>query len=270
MLTTSIKACILCQVMVKERMPFLKRSVFRPSLFIILGITCLSASTPSFGKEEEWDLSSNQDGITIFQRQLPGSRLQEVKGQIKINAPLATVLTVIGGSEHWTDWMPRTLEARVVQKTNQGFLFYTVFKGFGPVWDRDVYLLMTPHCTQVAPALFPLKRVEIRFTTEFAKLQGQMPPTKASTIRIPKMVGHWYIWPAELPTKTYVEYQAYVDAGGQLTNFLKNVAARTLVKRALRNLQKQTQKFPEPDYKRIKQDAPGLFPDCVAMPTLSF
>lgn len=234
--------------------------------FIVSILLVLFRSEHSaYGDELDWDLKSSQDDVTIFQRQFPNSGLLEIKGQIRINASLATVLSVIGGNDHWTEWMPRTIKAEVIKKHNQGFIFYTQFKGFGPIWNREVYLFMSAHCEQIPESSYPKRRIEVRFTTEDPELR-QFFETDESVIRIPTMIGAWYLSSAELPTKTYVEYRAYVDAGGQLTDFLKNLAARMLVKQALRNLQKQVLKYPEPNFSKIQEDAPSLFPRCLKLP----
>ena len=100
----------------------------------IAGIALAADAAPV--NKEEWNFVKQTNGITIYSRPHPGSRLKEFKAIGEVDASAKTVHNVIDDLEAYPSFMPYTKECRVIERRHNSILAY---QRLSPkiVGDRD-------------------------------------------------------------------------------------------------------------------------------------
>jgi hypothetical protein len=62
-----------------------------------------------------WEQIADKDGVKVYRRSVPGSRLKSMRGIGVVQAPPATVALVLLDDDHATEWVDSLAESRVVR-----------------------------------------------------------------------------------------------------------------------------------------------------------
>src|SRR5262245_39344182 len=87
--------------------------------FSVADETKVDTSTATVWKEE-----ANWDGLIIYSRAREGSSLKEFKSVGMIEAPPSTVFAVLNDAEAYPNFMPYTLECRVLKRIGDCTIAY--------------------------------------------------------------------------------------------------------------------------------------------------
>ena len=171
---------------------------------------CLSLSV-CFA-QNEWKQRVNKEGITVFSKQAPGSKLNIIKVECSITATLsqlvATILDVNSGSQ----WLYSTKSCSLVKQVSPAELYYYSEISFPwPATNRDFVAHMS--VTQNLST----KTV----TINAANIEGMI-PVKPGIVRMLHSVGQWNIFPKEKNT-LIIEYVLQADPGGSLPSWLTTI-----------------------------------------------
>lgn len=230
---------------------------------IILSIVFFSVSGSAQTSSFPWEFVEKKGEVVLLKQEVFGEEIKNYRGTTKIRAPLAQVAHVLNDPASYHRFIPRTRQSFIQERQKDGFLFYLRIKGPFLIWDRETYLFTNVRCENRNENSDSQKQISISFTTEHPHVK-QIELSQEKVIRLPKMEGHWHLWKAENPQETYVEYEAFIDGGGRLTNYLKNKAVQLWIARTLTNLQKRMVQVGPADLSRLQNDAPALFPDCLS------
>lgn len=158
-----------------------------------------------------WKLEKDKNGITVYSRHLPGSKLKEVKVTCTLNATLSQLAAFVSDIEHYKEAVYRVAEAHLVKRvSDREFYYYSETEMVWPVSNRDLVIRMEFEMDRATRTL------RIRGTNAPAML-----PPKKGIVRIP----HWHsLWTVqELDAKRLqIDYTFEVDPGGELPVWLVN------------------------------------------------
>src|SRR5207248_8574244 len=111
----------------------------RVAVIIFVAGIALSIFAAEPEQNEDWKLAKQNDGVAIYSRPHPGSKLKEFKAIGEIDASTKTVHNVIDDVAAYSSFMPYTKECRVIKEKDDSIITY---QRLSPkiVSDRDYTL----------------------------------------------------------------------------------------------------------------------------------
>lgn len=190
----------------------------------------------SAARAESWEpLAKDDDGITSWQREIPGSSFIAFRAQGRVEASLLTISAVLRDSSREKDWMEDCIASSML-----AFLSPTHVKNYNrtksPVFfisDRDVVL--------ESDATVDRARQAVHIT--FHESTHPSAPEVEGVIRMPRLRGFWDLERIS-PSSTLVTYQVEADPGGALPGWLVNWASSSLSANTIRGLRRECKKGP--------------------------
>lgn len=85
-------------------------------------LTCLFAAPSASGDAAAppaWEKFDESDGIAVYRRDVPGSRIVALRGEGVVDAPLLRVASVIVDSKRATEWIDSLAEARTLRHVSE-------------------------------------------------------------------------------------------------------------------------------------------------------
>jgi len=80
---------------------------------LVFSVLLLAASR---ALADDWQLTGNKDGITIYQRAVPGSAIIALKGEGVVDAPVWKVASVLLDTARAQEWVDSLKQSRVVRR----------------------------------------------------------------------------------------------------------------------------------------------------------
>lgn len=188
--------------------------------------------------EEEWKQASQSETLTIWQRDVPGGKVKELKAAGKINSSPATVFAVIRDFDHYADIMPYTTKETKVLETSadgQQVWYYTVVDA--PIVSKRDHTLKVTVEKADAQGVIHVSWVS---ANDFPKA----PPPRDGYVRLNNTKGSWELKPADDGKSTFVTYYVFTDPGGSLPKFVINKANTEAVPKVFEALRKWSKKAP--------------------------
>lgn len=111
---------------------------------IVAALAAFLGAATATARESAWELERQERGIAVYSRDVAGSRLVEVKGTVRIDAPARQVMALMGDGNGCLEWraMCKSSEVLDVISENERRV-YMVFDMPWPFSDRDMILWMT-------------------------------------------------------------------------------------------------------------------------------
>jgi hypothetical protein len=178
---------------------------------LIFGLILLAASQlPA----QDWQLKRDKGGIKVYVRDVPGSRIKELKFTSYVEASLNSIAAVLTNVEGFDDWSYGALNSRTVEKVSDTEVYYYTEVDFPwPFENRDLVLHST--CWQDKKSLAIYSK-----TTSAHWLEAE----NDDLVRIKKAELHWSFTP-EKNGKVRVDYYLNSDPGGNIPAWMVNLAA---------------------------------------------
>ncbi len=110
------------------------------------------ASAP---KAPQWEKFGEDDGISVYRREEPGSPIIALRGEGVVNAPILRVASVIADSKRAPEWIDKLVENKTVRKLGEGeYVEWDHIKTPPILTDRDfvfvIKLELSPKEKQVS------------------------------------------------------------------------------------------------------------------------
>lgn len=167
-----------------------------------------TVALPTLADDGDWELRKDDDGIRVWTRPVPGSALDEFRGQTEYQVTLHDLVVVMRDADKLVSWMPDCKASRLIERNNGEQWHYMQTDLPWPAKDRDgVY-----RTTYLAQADGSVK-VLIEGVPDYL-------PKTDGLIRIGGAEGFWMLEPAGDTVR--VTYQLHVDPGGSLPAWLVN------------------------------------------------
>jgi ribosome-associated toxin RatA of RatAB toxin-antitoxin module len=190
---------------------------------MLLAVLSLLAATEN---PNPWQEVAEDDGITVWAREVPDSNIREVKAEAIVNAPAERVWAVLADTQAYPEFMPYVLETKILGKHETGHFEYQRIDP--PVVDMRDYAVRV--VLEADPAAGKFKR-------SWSPANDKAPPLMDGVVRVQVNQGSWTIESVG-SKQAHVEYYLYTDPGGAIPGWLANKANNTSVPtlmRAVRN-----------------------------------
>lgn len=207
----------------------------RPLITIFLATVALSIFASEPAQTEEWKLAKQTNGVAIYSRAHPGSKLKEFRAIGEIEAPPATVRKVIDDYEAYSSFMPYTAECRVLERDADSVL---VYQRISPkiVSDRD-YTIRIEKTSQ------PTEH-GVAYSSRWRPANEKGPAETPGVFRVKLCEGSWLLEPNGA-NKTRATYFVFTDSGITVPVFLANKISETGISKLFAAVRKQAM---EPKY----------------------
>jgi len=183
----------------------------------------------SVDPSEGWKLASGSKDVAIYSRAHAGSPLKEFRAIGSIDAPTSAVHAVIDDFENYPNFMPYTLECRLLKRESDSIITY---QRLSPkiAEDRD-YTLRVWKKSWPGPDGFT-------YLDQWKPANELGPAEKKGVVRVKICNGGWLLEP-DGPVKTRATYSVYTDTGGLIPAFIANHASRMGISKLFEAVRKQ-------------------------------
>jgi uncharacterized protein YndB with AHSA1/START domain len=153
----------------------------------------------------EWKIGRSDSEISIFWRDAPGNA-RELRVIGTVRAPPATLFYVVTDFENYPKYMPYAREARVLKRTGDVALVYTL-SAPPVIAPRDLVAEIT--MTRGTPASGGVYR------SEWVARPDQA-PVRSGVVRVRLSTGSWTLEPIDGGKSTRVTYSIITNPGGNI------------------------------------------------------
>ncbi|HMG07671.1 MAG TPA: START domain-containing protein [Mucilaginibacter sp.] len=200
---------------------------------LLLLITLTTASA-----DEPWALNTTKEGIKVYTRHVPNSKIKAIKVECSLNATPAQLVAVLMDIKGSIDWVYHTKSVNLIKQVSPSELYYYSEVNIPwPLHNRDFI-------AHIKVTQDPVTKV----ITVDAPCLPDMVPVKDGIVRIEHSVGKWIITPTD-NGQVKVEYTLHLDAGGSVPAWLLNMFITQGPTESFIKLKAQLQK---PAYKNVK------------------
>jgi hypothetical protein len=183
-------------------------------------------------KAPQWKVVTDQEGVVVSQKAVPGRSLPIFKGVTVIKADVFQILGVLQDVEKNPEWMHACVDAKRLKKfSDTEFLVYNRSGAPWPISDRDV----------VVRSKANIDRENQVLTITMRSTESDLMPPSGDAVRMPRLNGH-FIFSEAGKGKTQIEYQIDADPGGLIPSWLATMASRDIPLRTLVNLRNRVKK----------------------------
>lgn len=183
-----------------------------------------------------WVFKNEKDGIKVYYKKT--SDVHEVKMVTSIKATLTGMAKLLNEVEHYTEWGYKVSEANLVKRVNEKEFYYYCKLDFPwPLNDRDLVLQTKVEQDSVS-----------RRITSSSWARPDLQPEKTDVVRIKTARTRWSVLPGA-GGWLYVEYYIYSDPGGNLPDWLVNMAIDMGPRETINTMRTMLQK---PEYRTAK------------------
>lgn len=177
-----------------------------------------------------WEKIGDEDGITVFKKEMPGTPLHAFRGTAIINAPMEKVLWVLADNTHRTEWVDRLKKSVILErKSKYEFVVYQHFGSPPLVSDRDFVYRARAYSKKDGTAVLDIESVEHPKAPPTVGVRGEL---KFSSYRFERRGED----------KTYVDVIVALDPKGALPGWVVNLVQKSWPYNTLSSLRKQVQK----------------------------
>jgi len=204
--------------------------------FAIQGVALADAPA----KAPAWEQFDQEDGITMFRRDVPGSDIVALRGEGFVEAPITRVASVLIDRKRATEWIDRLVKTKELRKISETeSINWNHIKTPTPLKDRDfvfkTLLTTDPAKKQVLFRYYSVKDPAAPETDDYVRgyfKEGKFELTMASRKNKNGTVTRGTIVVAEV----------MVDPRGSVPTFLVNMVQRSWPFQTLTALRKQVKK----------------------------
>jgi hypothetical protein len=198
-------------------------------LLVLALLPCSGRGEPA---GEPWTLAKRSEGISVYTRHVADSPLKEFRGDVELAASVEQVLAVLQDANTFPDWLPDTLDCRLLRTSERERTIYIETHAPWPVSNRDGVF----HFIFSRDAGF-----DSAAHVQVNALPGLL-PARDGKVRVLRSDGYWRIEPK--PGGVHVSYQIHADPGGWVPVWLANITVVRMPFKTLRNLRRQVQSPP--------------------------
>ncbi|WP_051333534.1 START domain-containing protein [Aliagarivorans marinus] len=173
-----------------------------------------------------WKQVRERNGVTVFNRRIPGIAFKEFMAETVVEADLHTLIAVFNDAPAGVEWVENVDEMRQLDQLSENeTITYTYSKAPWPVSDRDA--VVHNRITQ-DPRTLAVTIQQRGVPEHIAKVKG--------AVRVPSLSSSWIFTPQDDGT-THVRYQVLTNPGGNLPAWLINAVSVSQPYKTLRGLQ---------------------------------
>ena len=186
-----------------------------------------------------WQQIDEEDGVTVYRRQTPGSRFVEFRGVGEVEAPIPKIIAMMADVSHMPDWIFGCIKGELVERnfteddydrdpTDYHQVIYGVNSLPWPLHNRDYVLL--------ANVSFIASGVHEPFHVILAThaVEHHKKPQVIGYIRMPQMRTTIVFTPMDNGLgRTLVDFSVITDPGGLIPDWVTNMATRDIPRKTI-------------------------------------
>ena len=205
---------------------------------ITLMAAVLISATVAAKVNNDWQLDSDNDGITVYSREHKDG-LVEIRALMFTPTSYGAFLTLLEDSNNVPNWIDNASHSRVInQISTTENIVYTQFTAPWPAKDRDM----------VTYSKYWLD--ELGFTITIKDAPYSTLAEQSGYIRIRSVDASWVLQKLTNDT-TLIEYKAFADPGGRLPDWLINDLSKKSARATFYNLREQLPKYQQYSHPQI-------------------
>ena len=219
----------------------MRKRFFALTLLTVLRASGLaSASAPA---QSEWQKLGEQDGISVYGREVPGVSLLAMRGEGIVNAPILRVASVLSDTARAHEWVDSVAETRTLRKLSD--TEYVSWNHVATPWiikDRDFVfdtkLELIPSARQVA--------------LNYHSVYDAAAP-KTSYIRGQFIYGKFVLTSVEAGKRTHVLAELLCDPKGSVAKWMVNLVQKDWPHSTITRLRRQVAKADVTDNPKLSE-----------------
>ncbi len=190
-----------------------------------------------------WEKFDEQDGITVYRREVPGSPIVALRGEGIVNRPILRVTSVIIDTSRATEWIDSLAEARTLRKISD--VEYTE-------WDH----VETPFILKDREFVF-VSKLELdarhkQISLNYHSINDNLAP-KTDYVRGEFKYGTFKMTSIEHGTKTRILVELMCDPRGSIAKWIVNLFQKSWPYNTIVALRTQASKANIRDNQQLKQ-----------------
>ncbi|TWR31713.1 lipid-binding protein [Mucilaginibacter pallidiroseus] len=202
--------------------------------YILAALLTLSCAITA-SAQEDWKLSTQKDGIKVYTRSVPNSKLKALKVDCNFNATLTQMTAILTDVKNRGEWVYHTKSFKFLKQASPTDIYYYSEVAMPwPLQNRDFIAQLVTSQNN---------------TTKVVTIDGPLGeniiPVKEGVVRITDSKSKWLIIPID-KDEVKVEYVLQVDPGGTIPAWLVNMFASEGPIQSFKALKLQLKK---PEYK---------------------
>lgn len=183
----------------------------------------------SFG--QDWKLRTDKNGIRVFSKQVPGSKINALRVESDFEASASQLVAVIMDINTSTEWLYSTKSATLLKTVSPSEVYYYSEVSFPwPASNRDFVAHIKVNQNPATKVI-----------NVHAENVAAMVPEKPGIVRVKQSVGNWYITPLNR-NHIHVQYELQVDPAGALPAWLVNMLSTKGPFESFKNLRTQLER----------------------------
>jgi hypothetical protein len=181
--------------------------------------------------QQNWKLSTEKDGIKVYTRTVPDSKIKALKVECDFKATASQLVTVLLDVKTCAEWVYHTKSCVLVKQVSPSELYYY----------SEVSLPWPAQNRDFVARLLVSQNPETKVVTVDGPAVPGFVAEKDGIVRISNSKGKWIITPLANQS-VRVEYTLQVDPGGIIPAWLVNMFATEGPLQSFKLLKKQVQK----------------------------
>ncbi len=202
------------------------------SVGITAGVPALAGETAALD-EAGWEVMDEDDGVTVWRKEVPGSPIVAFKGNAVIDAPVAKVANVLYDTKRKLEWVANAEEAEDVKFFSP--LDRIEYNHTGtPVVLRDRDFLFR--------ALVEIDKANQTILISMKSVEDPAKPEQDCCIRGKLHQSRYILKSIEGGKKTDLTVEIFADPMGSVAKWIVNLFQKNWPKNTLKNIKKQVAK----------------------------
>ena len=179
---------------------------------LLFNFICLITATATFAQSGDgWVFKNEKDGIKVYYKKT--SDVHEIKMVTSMKATLPGIVQLLSEVENYPKWGYKLTEAKLLKRVNdKEYYYYSKLDFPWPLSDRDIVVVTKLEQDSLT------RRVT---STSYSK-PAYLPENK-DVVRIKTTTTKWTVIPGAGGWQ-YIEYYIYSDPGGNIPDWLVNMA----------------------------------------------
>lgn len=178
-------------------------------MLVFMGLIASGSARAQNG--DGWVFKNEKDGVKTYYKKT--SDVHEIKMVTSMKAPLSGIVKLLNEVENYTTWGYKISEAKFLKRTNdKEFYYYSKIDFPWPLDDRDI----------IVQAKLEQDSASKRVTCTSHAKPNYLPENK-DVVRMKITTTKWTIVPGT-GGWCYIEYYIYADPGGNIPDWLVNMA----------------------------------------------
>lgn len=206
-----------------------KLSLFVLSVVALVGV----AHAAIMPVDKVWEETSNDDGITVYRKEVPGSDLVAFRGETTIDAPIAKVANVLIDTSRKLEWVHKIVEAKDVRPIGEyeRVEYNHTASGFFLVRDRDF----------VFQAKATIDKPNQRMTLRLKSVDDPLQP-ETDCVRGHLDNSAYTMTAVDGGKKTHLVVEIHADPRGAVPKWLVNLFQKAWPRNTIEGIKRQVAK----------------------------